>query len=354
MSRPRWRVYEVRSTTWSSVPNTISTCSTALRSPSRRLSTRLRTIRPPSWARAQRRSAPSPMTASRCWKTVTPDGRSWMLATARRAWAARFDLERAGEQALGDRLALGARDRRSGRDELLHEIGFGADPETDDRPGDEGSIGGAGGPADDDRVGEADAIRDDEPDALAPEAPRQLGELVVGRQRGGAFEVGAQAVGIAGQCRAECLEGHAGGERLGRQRQRRDGVLAQFDDRRDAIRRLGRGAVSGRGCGSDVRPCRRRGRRPAGRRTSCRAGSSRAAAPRRPWPRRCAPRAARPARIARPRAPGRARRPGTVNGSSAGPRRAGRRRLPGEDSAAPSVTGAVTRANPPSRASPGG
>ena len=49
---PTWVVYEVRSKSCSSLPNTISTCSTELRSPTSRLSTRLRTSRPPSWASA--------------------------------------------------------------------------------------------------------------------------------------------------------------------------------------------------------------------------------------------------------------------------------------------------------------
>src|SRR4029078_11164270 len=46
VSRPRWRVYEVRSNSCCSPPKTISPCATELRSPSRRLSTRDRTSRP--------------------------------------------------------------------------------------------------------------------------------------------------------------------------------------------------------------------------------------------------------------------------------------------------------------------
>ena len=74
VSRPTWRVYEVRSNSWSPPPNTISTCSTELRSPSSRLSTRLRTSRDPSWASAQWSVAPSPMTALRCWKATVVVG----------------------------------------------------------------------------------------------------------------------------------------------------------------------------------------------------------------------------------------------------------------------------------------
>src|SRR6476469_4998701 len=47
VSRPTWRVYDVRSMSCSSEPNTISTCSTVLRSPARTLSTRERTSRAP-------------------------------------------------------------------------------------------------------------------------------------------------------------------------------------------------------------------------------------------------------------------------------------------------------------------
>ena len=69
MSRPTWRVYEVRSKSWSSEPNTISTCSTvapvAGRAGCRPGSGRAarRAGRAPSGARRPRRSA-----ASRCWK----------------------------------------------------------------------------------------------------------------------------------------------------------------------------------------------------------------------------------------------------------------------------------------------
>ena len=70
MSRPMWRVYEVRSKSWSSPPNTISTCSTELRSPSsgcRRGCGRAapRAGRAPSGASRPRRS-----TAWRCWNAT--------------------------------------------------------------------------------------------------------------------------------------------------------------------------------------------------------------------------------------------------------------------------------------------
>ena len=109
MSRPMWRVYEVRSNSCSSAPNTISTCSTELRSPSSRLSTRLRTSRPPSWASAQWSVAPSPIDGlAMLERRPCSAARSWMLATASSAPGREMDLERAGEQRLRRRSALGA------------------------------------------------------------------------------------------------------------------------------------------------------------------------------------------------------------------------------------------------------
>ena len=103
MSRPMWVVYEVRSNSCSSAPNTISTCSTELRSPTSRLSTRLRTRRPPSWARAHGSVAPSPISRRRCWKATTLAGSSWRLATRSDALGPESDLGRAGEERLGRR-----------------------------------------------------------------------------------------------------------------------------------------------------------------------------------------------------------------------------------------------------------
>ncbi len=78
---PMCVVYDVRSNSCSSAPNTISTCSTELRSPISRLSTRERTRRPPSCASAHCSVAPSPMVAARCWIATTLAGNSWRLAT---------------------------------------------------------------------------------------------------------------------------------------------------------------------------------------------------------------------------------------------------------------------------------
>ena len=134
VSRPRWRVYEVRSNSCSPPPNTISTCSTVLRSPSSRLSTRLRTSRDPSCASAQWSAAPSPITALRCWNAMVVTGSSWRLATSSRASRA-TDLERPGQERLR---AVGGRLVRT--DELLEQRRLGALAERD--PG-----AGEGGPA---------------------------------------------------------------------------------------------------------------------------------------------------------------------------------------------------------------
>ena len=94
------------------------------------------------------------------------------------------DLERAGEQALGDGLALGAR-RSADRTRRAPPRG------RPRRPSPRWTIvrvtrARSGTPAAQRTMtgcDEADAVGHDEPDALAPEAPGQLGELVVGRQR---------------------------------------------------------------------------------------------------------------------------------------------------------------------------
>ena len=117
MSRPMWRVYEVRSKSWSSAPNTISTCSTELRLPTSRLSTRLRTSRPPSWASAQWSVAPSPISAWRCWNATVPSGEVLDAGDASVRAGGEMDLQRPGEE----RLRLAALRRAGRRLELLDE-----------------------------------------------------------------------------------------------------------------------------------------------------------------------------------------------------------------------------------------
>ena len=146
MSRPMCVVYEVRSKSCSSPPNTISTCSTELRSPSRRLSTRLRTSRLPSWASAHRSSAPSPMRATRCWIATVSGPSSWRPARVRFEPAPRLDLGRPGEQ----RLATG--DGRTGRDELLDDRRRCAVAKLDDGAGQERAVRRTDDPAQDDRM----------------------------------------------------------------------------------------------------------------------------------------------------------------------------------------------------------
>src|SRR4051812_3764717 len=75
------------------------------------------------------------------------------------------DLEGAGEERLA-----GVRRRGSFRcDELLEDARLRAVAEGDERPGQERSVGGADGPADDDRSGESDTGRDIEDDSLGPQ-----------------------------------------------------------------------------------------------------------------------------------------------------------------------------------------
>ena len=101
----------------SSEPKTISTCSTELPLPSRRLSTRLRTRRPPSWARAQWRLR---LAADRGVAVLEDDlvdgASSWRLAPARGARRPpRRTSHRAREQGLRYRLRPPRRPRPAGR-----------------------------------------------------------------------------------------------------------------------------------------------------------------------------------------------------------------------------------------------
>ena len=210
MSRPMWRVYEVRSKNWCSPPNTISTCSTLLRSPSRRLSTRLLTSRAPSWASAQCSVAPSPIDGV---PVLEGDGRLGQLLEARDRQlrlATERDLQRSGHQ----RLRRSSRDRAR-RHQLLHDRRLGAVAERDPRPADEGTTGLAGRPANHDRVGEADAGRNVEADALVPEAARERGQLLVVGEAASAFELGSESVRVPREGRAECLKHDAAGRDLG-------------------------------------------------------------------------------------------------------------------------------------------
>ena len=74
----------------------------------------------------------------------------------------------------------------------------GAVAEPDERPRQERPIRRAERPADDDRAFERDAGRDVDDDALAPQRPGELGELVVGRERPGRRSSSvANRVGVA-------------------------------------------------------------------------------------------------------------------------------------------------------------
>ena len=208
MSRPTWRVYAVRSKSWSRPPKTISTCSTSLPSPSSRLSIRERTTRPPRWAMAKRSVAPAPIRAVRCWRAVVAVGRSWIEANRRTAPGPEVDLARAAEERLRHRLAGGTADRRPGRHELLDERRLGPFVEPDEGPRQERPLRRPGRPAQDDRALEAHAGGHVEVDPLAPEAAREPGQLLVGGEGRGRERL-ADAGRVAGQGRAERLERHA-------------------------------------------------------------------------------------------------------------------------------------------------
>ena len=122
-----------RSKTCSADPNTISACSTELRSPSSRLSTRERTRREPSWASAQWSEAPSPIRAKRCWKTTWRGPRSWMAATASLASVARTTSMVPWKKPWGT-VSPSAQSTSPDGDQLLDERGAGAFAEADERP----------------------------------------------------------------------------------------------------------------------------------------------------------------------------------------------------------------------------
>ena len=215
VSRPTWRVYDVRSNSWSAPPNTISTCSTELRSPSSRLSTRLRTRREPSCASAQWRVAPSPIDGV---AVLERDGRGGQLLEA-------GDLEPrvAAERRTSSVPARNdwppSRRRRPDGDELL-EHGRGRRPRRGAMSVRDDAARGrrAGGPADDDRAREAHAGRDVEHDALAPQRAGQLREPVVGGQARRRPRAARGRVPDRRPSRsAIVVELDAGGGRLGRQ-----------------------------------------------------------------------------------------------------------------------------------------
>src|SRR4029079_10761397 len=125
---------------------------------------------------------------------------------------AEADLGGAVEEALGDRLALGALDLRPARDLLLDDGGGCAGAERDDRPADEGPPGRGTGPADEDRVGDDDAVADLDVTAVAPEAACELRQLVADRQAGPALHCRPERRRITLQPLAHRLDVHASRE----------------------------------------------------------------------------------------------------------------------------------------------
>ena len=214
-------------------------------------------------------------------------------------------------------------------------------------------------PADEDRVGQVDAIGHDEPDALAPEAARELGQLVVGGQGRAALEVATEAVRVArraprrrsrGSRRPRTLPARARGQRRPSSRRSMRPSTPSGSSGCAGGRRRGRpdpwpDLVEDRAAKVDVRGVELVRLRPA--------------APRRRRRPRVARRGATPARRARWPGPRRGpdRRTGTggrpVSGGAPGP--AGRCRISRRER--PPPTGwrsSVTRASPPSPASRGG
>ena len=256
-----------------SPPKTISTCSTELRSPSRRLSTRLRTSREPSWASAQWSVEPSPMTAD---PMLERDGRGGQLLEARdleTRVAAELDLERAGDERLAGVGARSARSPRAPRATVAAAPSPSAITVRDSRarsaaPARQRMMIGRSSrtPAGMSRTTPCD-----------PERPGQLGEPVVGREACAAVEERAHAIrGARGEV-GDARQLDARGGRLGRQGGRDEVALV---DRRAGRpcrpagqSRPARSVASGRAS-------RSRARRRAGRRTSCTAGSTRPGAPR--------------------------------------------------------------------------
>ena len=181
MSRPMWRVYEVRSKSWSSAPNTISTCSTELRSPDE-------PVVDPATGRAGRRAGRAPSGASRPRRSRPGDaGRrpcpvGEVLDRARpRASRRPRDGPRASRE---ERLRLApVRGARPSACELLDERRRGPLAEIDDRPGQERAAAArrpaSGGRSGASRRTPAGTWSDD---ALVPAGPGELGELVVERQ----------------------------------------------------------------------------------------------------------------------------------------------------------------------------
>ncbi len=104
---------------------------------------------------------------------------------------------------------------------------MGVRTEVDEGPGHERPAGRADRPAHDDGPLQADPGGHIHDDAVAPQGPGQLGELVVGRQRGAAVQAGAQAVD-GGPQRAD---GHPGGASRVGQGDAQAAVVGRLDDR---------------------------------------------------------------------------------------------------------------------------
>ncbi len=167
---------------------------------------------------------------------------------------------------------------RAARHELLEDGRRGAVAERDHGPRQQGAIGGAGAPADDDRPVEPDAGRDVEDDALRSRAPGSAGRTGrrpgASRRRRGARGRGPGRARRGRRCssarRRRRSPRATGRPRRGRPRRSRGGRRCRPAGQPRPARSAARGRAS-----------RSRARRRAGRCTSCTAGSTRPGAPRR-------------------------------------------------------------------------
>ena len=295
----------------------------------------------PSWASAQRRSAPSPMCASRCWNTTWSGPSSWRLAIASRAFAPRRISVVARQQAgrAGDDLV--------GLDELLDHRRLGALVEDDERAPDERPRG-PDGPAEHDRPLHADAGRDVDDDALRPGGARQLGELLVGGQDRAAVEQRAGERLVRAHQLGERQHPDAGGPDVLVERDGRDALLAELEQGGDVGRQRRRSPGRSRRPRCTAR--RPRSGRPGGPGTACTGGCSRPAAPRTARAPRAGRRAASAGSSRSATSASTNARSRKATGRSVGERRGARAGRGRDDGSATSVI----RATPPSRASRAG
>ena len=346
MSRPTWRVYDVRSWSWSSAPNTISTCSTVLRSPARTLSTRERTRRPPSWASAQRRSAPSPMLRAALLehdlvRAESPGG--WPSRAGRCVPSRSSVVARTGWP------ATRARSPSAATSSSTIEASAPSSRTSSVRP----MTGRAAPSAQRTTIGRSTRTPAGTwtTTPCGPGRARELGELLLAGQQRRPVEQRAGERLVRGDQLGQRQDADAGGARRPRPRTGRPGPSSSSSSRPATSPRRRRLPAAPRRTGAGpAAPSPRRGAQVDVRRVQ--AVRTRPAAPRtRSSAARRSSRSQAGSRARVGDAPRRARGRGTRTGRSVGDRRAGRAgRAAADDGSATSVI----RATPPSRASRGG